>query len=168
MSAPSSFRLQRKRNIKAEINVVPFIDVMLVLLIIFMITVPVIHHSVKVDLPEEVKQPEQTKSQVSKGNEIIIQVMAKHAVDDQQRYQVKMGQNEAQVFAHDDAGFQALSEHVALLRAGKSDEESPIIVFGDKAAEYGDVVGLFLRLKGEQVKSVKLATQPAKQQATKP
>ncbi len=39
------------RNIKAEINIVPFLDVLLVLLLIFMATAPVISQSVKVDLP---------------------------------------------------------------------------------------------------------------------
>lgn len=163
MSAYSTFRSQRKRKLKAEINVVPFIDVMLVLLIIFMITVPVIHHSVKVDLPEDMQQ-EKVKSKGNKANDIVIQVMAKQKFDDQQRYSVQSGQADPQFFAQDDAGFQALSAYVALLRAGKDEDERPIIVFGDKAAEYGDVVGLFLRLKNEHIKSVKLATQPAKKQ----
>lgn len=44
-----------------EINVTPFIDVMLVLLIIFIITVPVMKHSVNVDLPRATNQPEDTK-----------------------------------------------------------------------------------------------------------
>lgn len=44
-----------------EINTTPLVDVMLVLLIIFMITVPVINHSVKLDLPRATNQPEQNK-----------------------------------------------------------------------------------------------------------
>jgi len=52
MSMGSSFRSGRKHKLKAEINVVPFIDVMLVLLIIFMITAPLIEQGVKVKLPE--------------------------------------------------------------------------------------------------------------------
>ncbi|MGV8942804.1 ExbD/TolR family protein [Thermomonas sp.] len=48
----------------AEINVTPLVDVMLVLLIIFMITTPLMNHKVKVKLPEAVldKKPEKTKS----------------------------------------------------------------------------------------------------------
>ena len=45
----------------AEINMIPFIDVMLVLLIIFIITVPVMKHSVNVDLPRATNQPENVK-----------------------------------------------------------------------------------------------------------
>ena len=44
--------LRKKRRPVAEINVVPYIDVMLVLLIIFMATAPLITHGVKVDLPK--------------------------------------------------------------------------------------------------------------------
>ncbi|ODU60994.1 MAG: biopolymer transporter ExbD [Comamonadaceae bacterium SCN 68-20] len=44
-----------------EINMTPLVDVMLVLLIIFIITVPVMKHSVNVDLPKAQNQPEETK-----------------------------------------------------------------------------------------------------------
>jgi biopolymer transport protein ExbD len=44
-----------------EINTTPLVDVMLVLLIIFMITVPVMNHSVKIDLPKAASQPDETK-----------------------------------------------------------------------------------------------------------
>ncbi|MCQ8896694.1 biopolymer transporter ExbD [Limnobacter humi] len=48
----------------SEINMTPLVDVMLVLLIIFMITVPVITHSVKVDLPQASQQPTDIKPEV--------------------------------------------------------------------------------------------------------
>jgi biopolymer transport protein ExbD len=44
-----------------EINTTPLVDVMLVLLIIFIITIPVMNHSVKLDLPRATNQPNQTK-----------------------------------------------------------------------------------------------------------
>jgi biopolymer transport protein ExbD len=46
-----------------EINTTPLVDVMLVLLIIFIITVPVMNHSVKLDLPRATNQPNETKPQ---------------------------------------------------------------------------------------------------------
>ena len=46
-----------------EINVTPFIDVMLVLLIIFIITIPVINHAVKIDLPRASNKPDDAKPQ---------------------------------------------------------------------------------------------------------
>ena len=45
----------------SEINMTPLVDVMLVLLIIFIITIPVINHSVKIDLPRAANQPNQVK-----------------------------------------------------------------------------------------------------------
>jgi biopolymer transport protein ExbD len=47
--------------VKAEINVVPLVDVMLVLLVIFIITAPLLTHSVKVDLPKATSNPNITK-----------------------------------------------------------------------------------------------------------
>ena len=47
----------------SEINMTPLVDVMLVLLIIFIITIPVINHSVKIDLPRATNQPHQVKPQ---------------------------------------------------------------------------------------------------------
>ncbi len=46
-----------------EINMTPLVDVMLVLLIIFIITIPVINHAVKIDLPRATNQPNDTKPQ---------------------------------------------------------------------------------------------------------
>ncbi len=46
------YRLAKKKNLKAEINVVPYIDVMLVLLIIFMILSPLLIQGIEVNLPK--------------------------------------------------------------------------------------------------------------------
>jgi biopolymer transport protein ExbD len=46
-----------------EINTTPLVDVMLVLLIIFIMTIPVMNHSVKIDLPRATNQPNETKPQ---------------------------------------------------------------------------------------------------------
>ena len=54
------------------INTTPLVDVMLVLLIIFLITIPVVTTSVKVDLPHEVQQPRETKP-----DNIVLSVNAK-------------------------------------------------------------------------------------------
>ena len=46
------YRLAKKKNLKAEINVVPYIDVMLVLLIIFMVLSPLLIQGIEVNLPQ--------------------------------------------------------------------------------------------------------------------
>lgn len=55
-----SFNSQQ-HSVKAEINVVPLVDVMLVLLVIFIITAPLLTHSVKIDLPKASSSPNVTK-----------------------------------------------------------------------------------------------------------
>ena len=57
----AGFIAQDHDEVMSEINMVPFIDVMLVLLVIFIITVPVMKHSVQVDLPRAANQPEEVK-----------------------------------------------------------------------------------------------------------
>ncbi len=52
---------QSDEDFNPEINTTPLVDVMLVLLIIFIITIPVINHSVKLDLPRASTQPENVK-----------------------------------------------------------------------------------------------------------
>ena len=63
--------LRKRRPMMAEINVTPFVDVMLVLLVIFMITAPLMQHSLEVQLPQESTEPVQVKeipSVTLKGN----------------------------------------------------------------------------------------------------
>ena len=60
-----SSRTRKRRKLKADINVVPYIDVMLVLLIIFMVTAPLLNLGVNVDLPDsKASMLEQTKEPV--------------------------------------------------------------------------------------------------------
>jgi len=56
-----SFNSQKQHSAMAEINVVPLVDVMLVLLVIFIITAPLLTHSVKIDLPKASSKPNITK-----------------------------------------------------------------------------------------------------------
>ncbi len=79
-------RRHRKRKLKAEINVVPYIDVMLVLLIIFMVTAPLLNLGVDIDLPQS-----NAKSIQEKKDPVIV------SVDAQGNYflTVKAGSNEA-------------------------------------------------------------------------
>lgn len=62
-------RRHKKRKLKAEINVVPYIDVMLVLLIIFMVTAPLLNLGVDIELPQS-----QAKSIQSKEDPVVVSV----------------------------------------------------------------------------------------------
>jgi len=59
--AMGSFDPRRHQGPMAEINVVPLVDVMLVLLVIFIITAPLLTHSVKIDLPKASSTPNVTR-----------------------------------------------------------------------------------------------------------
>jgi len=60
MSGPSGDDLLSDDALMNEINMTPLVDVMLVLLIVFMVTIPVLQHAVKIALPRVSSQPEQT------------------------------------------------------------------------------------------------------------
>jgi biopolymer transport protein ExbD len=59
--AMSPFVSEEDDGLMSEINMTPLVDVMLVLLIVFMVTIPVIRHAVKIDLPHASSQKEDTK-----------------------------------------------------------------------------------------------------------
>jgi biopolymer transport protein TolR len=67
----TAFRRHRKRKLKSEINVVPYIDVMLVLLIIFMVTAPLLNLGVDIELPQS-----QARAIQGKNEPIIVSVDA--------------------------------------------------------------------------------------------
>jgi biopolymer transport protein ExbD len=65
MDAATGFGLSRHRP-RPEINLVPFLDILLVLLVVFMVAAPVLTHAVKLDLPRASSRPEhRTKSDIS-------------------------------------------------------------------------------------------------------
>ncbi len=121
----------------AEINVTPFVDVMLVLLIIFMVTAPLIATGVPIELPESRANPvDQTPEQITisvDGDGIIY-------IDDAA---VPVG------------GF---PEALAGLERG-ADGEPPVVVFrGDKALEYGRTMAVLGELNRAGFTSISLVT----------
>ena len=130
----------------ADINVVPYIDVMLVLLIIFMITAPLITQGVKIDLP-------QAPSQVipSSENEPVVV-----SVDKNGEFYIDIGDKPDAVVGGD-----ALIERVEKLLKYKPETE--FLVRGDESVSYGSVVGLMTLLQEAGVPSVGLVTEPPKQ-----
>ncbi|GGD54021.1 MULTISPECIES: biopolymer transporter ExbD [Caballeronia] len=59
--AMSPFASEEDDGMMSEINMTPLVDVMLVLLIIFLVTIPAMHHAVKIDLPHASSQPQDEK-----------------------------------------------------------------------------------------------------------
>lgn len=132
----------RKRPM-AEINVVPYIDVMLVLLVIFMITAPLLTQGVKVDLP---RIPAESLPQAEREPLIV-------TVDAAGRVYLNLGEDPEQPLGRD-----TLVHRVSALLRYRP--ETPVLVKGDRSAAYGDVVVVMRVLKDAGVQSVGLVTQP--------
>ena len=135
----------RKRPI-SEINVVPYIDVMLVLLIIFMITAPLLTQGIKVDLPEV---PSRVVEQTDKEPVII-------NVDAAGNYYINYGENQDKPVSAADL----LNRVNALL---KYQPGIPVLVGGDQAVPYGRVAQLMSLLQSAGVPSVGMITESPEQ-----
>lgn len=136
-------RGRRKKRLMAEINVVPYIDVTLVLLIIFMITAPLITQGVKVDLPQapsEVIQPSQ--------NEPVIV-----SIDAAGRIYVDVGEKPESSIDED-----TLVARIAGI--GKYRPGTEFLVRGDAGVAYGRIVEVMALMQGAGVKNVGLLTEP--------
>jgi biopolymer transport protein TolR len=136
-----SSRKNKKRPI-AEINVVPYIDVMLVLLIIFMVTAPLLMQGVQVDLPQANSSPTPQTEEP-----LII------SVDAENNYYINVGDDEKSV-----KPLKAITDQVAKVLRVKP--KTPVMVWGDKNVPYGTVVLLMSRLQGAGAESVGLVTEP--------
>ena len=133
---------KKKRRAVAEINVVPYIDVMLVLLIIFMATAPVVMQSVKVDLPQTASPPLSDDSDPP----VIAQV------DKDSHYSLTLGTEEEK----DMADLIQLAGVVSDYH--KTHPNSPVVVAGAKEVQYDAVVQLMAALKEAGVENVGLMT----------
>jgi biopolymer transport protein TolR len=143
MAVTASGRRIRKRKLKAEINVVPYIDVMLVLLIIFMVTAPLLTLGVDVELPQANAKPvEQQKEPV------VVTVAADGA------YSLKLDTADAEPI--DATTLQA--KVAAFVRANP---EVPVFVAGARDADYATVFDTMVLLQQAGVPRVGLMGQPA-------
>jgi len=141
-----SYRSPQRRRVVAEINVVPYIDVMLVLLIIFMVTAPLVTQGVKVDLPQAAAQPLPDDSKLP--------VIA--SIDKQGRYFLNVGQS---VETPLDA--QEMRALVAAQLA--ADRNIQFVVKGDAEVSYKSVIDLMVLLQEAGVPSLGLMTEHAEE-----
>ncbi len=141
MSAIASRR--RKRKLKAEINVVPYIDVMLVLLIIFMVTAPLLNLGVDIELPQS-----NAKSMQEKKDPVIV------SVDRAGNYflTVEAGSNEAVTAEQLEAKIGAIV---------RQNPQVPVFVAGDGSANYQKVMDAMVLLQEAGVQRVGLMSQPS-------
>ncbi len=125
----------------SQINVVPYIDVMLVLLIIFMVTAPMLMQGVQVDLPEATAAPVENQD----SEPLIVSVNA------QGQLFLNLG-NEEQVLE-----LATIRERVSTVIRRKPD--TPVLIWGDQAVPYGQVVTVMVALQEAGAPSVGLVTE---------
>jgi biopolymer transport protein TolR len=142
MATTSSSRRGRKRRLKADINVVPYIDVMLVLLIIFMVTAPLLNLGVDVSLPQS-----NAKSIQDRKDPIIVRV------DRSGNYALILQGGQPQELPAD-----MLEAKVKALVA--NNPELPVFVAGDREANNEVVLDAMALLQHAGVEKVGLMSQP--------
>ena len=131
-----------RRRPMSEINVVPYIDVMLVLLVIFMITAPLLTQGVKVDLPQADAEPLDVETQ----EPLVV------TVDAAGDYYVNYGENQGN----------PIDPPILAARVGALLRHRPglaVVVRGDENVPYGDVVTLMTILQRAGAPSVGLMTE---------
>ena len=135
-------RASGKRKPVSEINVVPYIDVMLVLLIIFMITAPLVQQGVEIDLPQASANPMPPEQRepliisVSKAGDLYLNI----------------GQDNDKPIDED-----LLGNRVAAVM--KNHPQTPVLVRGDKEVDYGRVTEAMVLLQAAGVEKVGLMTE---------
>jgi biopolymer transport protein ExbD len=132
-----SFNSYDDQQEMSEINMTPLVDVMLVLLIIFIITVPVITHSVKVDLPQASQQPTEVKPDV-----VTLTV---------QRDGSLMWNDETLTFENLELRLQAVAQQ---------EKQPELRIQGDKAVEYEKVVQVMAAAQRSGVEKLGFMTEP--------
>jgi biopolymer transport protein TolR len=138
-------RGRNKHRPMAEINVVPYIDVMLVLLIIFMVTAPLLMQGVKVDLPEANSDPVENQD----PEPLIV------SIRDNGELFLNLGADQEQVLS-----LATVKQRVSVVM--RRNPKKPVMVWGDRNVPYGEVVVLMTALQEAGAPSVGLVTEPAR------
>jgi biopolymer transport protein TolR len=134
----------QKRKLMGEINVVPYIDVMLVLLVIFMVTAPLLTQGIEVDLPKASAEPIQD---VPNSPPLVL------SVDKDGNLYINVGDDEDAPTSGDEV----------IRRVGivlRNSPDTPILVKADRAVPYGNVVGAMVVLQQGGAESIGFVTDP--------
>jgi biopolymer transport protein TolR len=139
----AAFKPKIKKKPMADINVVPYIDVMLVLLIVFMVAAPMMTQGVKVDLPKAAAEPIDTKD----DEPLTVSVKKDGS------YYIELGGDAEKP--------RQLSEIKSIVSKVLSQKPNTLVfVQGDRSVQYGVIVTLMSELKSAGAPSVGLITDP--------
>jgi biopolymer transport protein TolR len=134
----------QKRKLMSEINVVPYIDVMLVLLVIFMVTAPLLTQGIEVNLPKASSEPIES---VPNHQPLVL------SVDAEGNLYINVGDDEDEPTS----GKQVVARVGAVLR---NKPDTPILVKADRAVPYGNVVGAMVLLQRGGALNIGFVTDP--------
>jgi biopolymer transport protein TolR len=137
---------RRKRKLKAEINVVPYIDVMLVLLIIFMVTAPLLNLGVDIQLPQSTATAVQTDKEP-----ILI------SVDEDGKLYLTLG-GAPRESTDADTLVKKITAFV------HQNPQVPVYIAGDNRVRYGAVYAILPALQQAGISKVGLMSQPVQDQ----
>ncbi|GAB2189349.1 protein TolR [Sessilibacter sp. MAH1] len=133
----------KKRKPMAEINVVPYIDVMLVLLVVFMITAPLLMQGVKVDLPQAPSTPLDSKE----DEPLIVSIKQDGS------YYLNLGRDQ-------DVAKPMSQIQDTVSKVLREKPATQVLVWGDHRVPYGEVVQAMTSLQAAGAPSVGLVTEP--------
>jgi biopolymer transport protein TolR len=135
--------MRRPRRAMAEINVVPYIDVMLVLLIIFMVAAPLINPG-QIDLPQAAARLDPAVAPL----EVRVRASGELAVVDRNKSGEELRVSRSQL--------------LELVRgAQQANPDQAVVIAGDRAVRYEEVINILDLLQRSQVKRVGLLARPA-------
>ncbi|HPF27366.1 MAG: protein TolR [Steroidobacteraceae bacterium] len=137
---------KRQRRLMAEINVVPYIDVMLVLLIIFMITAPLLAEGIRVELPKAAAEP--LDPQLLKDQKPIVL-----SIDAAGQYFLNYG-----IDQDAPADLAEIERRAAAVLRRAPD--TTVLVRGDRRVDYGQVVDAMTALQAAGARKVGFVTEP--------
>lgn len=142
---------RNKRKPVAEMNVVPYIDVMLVLLVIFMVTAPMLNQGVRVDLPKVASEPlpSDTKQKI-----LTVSVKA------DKTYYLSYGEGVDNTGAGEKAiSLEDMTNQVTKIITAPGNAGTQVFIRGDEAASYGLVMAAMSALQQAGVTNVGLVTE---------
>ncbi|MFT4886373.1 MAG: biopolymer transport protein TolR [Pseudohongiellaceae bacterium] len=138
--------VRKKRKPMADINVVPYIDVMLVLLIVFMVTAPMLNQGIEVDLPQANNEP----LDVDENLETLVV-----SIKSDGSYFLSLGatgEDRASI------GLSALGQQVSKVLGANPDIQ--VLIEGDRDADWGTMIALITTLQQAGVDNPNFITEP--------
>ena len=150
MAIQRSGRFDRvKKPLKSDMNVVPYIDVMLVLLVIFMVTAPMITTGVKVDLPQANNNP--IPSSEDRPTIVTLEADGTIKLEDKEHQNDVLTLDQLKV---------VLTENQQQADANK--KQLSILINGSESRPYGEIMKLMSTLQDAGLSQVGLLTEPVK------